>query len=42
MNEPGLIPKCLHRISSSMLDKNIDNKLLFKPVGLRKFHTQLN
>ncbi len=31
--EPGLIPKCLHRIFLNV-GQNIDEKVLFKPVGL--------
>jgi len=31
--EPGLIPKCLHRIFLN-IGQNIDNKVLFKPIGL--------
>ncbi len=33
VDEPGLIPKCLQRIFLNV-GQNIDNKLLFKPVGL--------
>ncbi|CAF3730563.1 unnamed protein product, partial [Adineta steineri] len=32
-DEPGLIPKCLRRIFLNV-GQNIDNKVLFKPVGL--------
>jgi len=31
--EPGLIPKCLHRIFLN-IGQNIDNRVLFKPIGL--------
>jgi hypothetical protein len=31
--EPGLIPKCLHRIFLNV-GQNIDDKVLFKPDGL--------
>lgn len=31
--DPGLIPKCLHRIFFNV-GQNIDNKVLFKPDGL--------
>ncbi len=33
VEEPGLIPKCLHRIFLN-IGQNIDEKVLFKPVGL--------
>jgi hypothetical protein len=31
--EPGLIPKCLHRIFLNV-GHNVDDKVLFKPEGL--------
>lgn len=31
--EPGLIPKCLHRIFRNV-GQNVDDKVLFKPDGL--------
>jgi hypothetical protein len=34
--DPGLIPKSLHRIFRNV-GQNIDNKVLFKPVGLENF-----
>jgi len=33
VEEPGLIPQCLHRIFRN-IGQNIDDKVLFKPVGL--------
>ena len=33
IQEPGLIPKCLHRIFLN-IGQNIDDKVLFKPNGL--------
>lgn len=33
MDEPGLIPQCLHRIFLNV-GSNIDEKVLFKPIGL--------
>jgi hypothetical protein len=33
VDEPGLIPKCLHRIFLNV-GQNIDDKVLYKPVGL--------
>ncbi len=33
VEEPGLIPKCLHRMFLNV-GQNIDNRVLFKPVGL--------
>ncbi|CAF3971917.1 unnamed protein product [Rotaria sp. Silwood2] len=32
-NEPGLIPECLHQIFLNV-GSNIDEKVLFKPIGL--------
>jgi len=34
--QPGLIPKCLRRIFLN-IGQNIDNRVLFKPVGLENF-----
>ena len=31
--EPGLIPKCLHRVFRNV-GQNVDDKVLFKPDGL--------
>ena len=36
VEEPGLIPKCLHRIFRNVV-QNMDNRVLFKPVGLENF-----
>ena len=33
VEEPGLIPQCLHRIFRN-IGQNIDDKVLFKPDGL--------
>lgn len=32
-DEPGLIPNCLHQIFRNV-GSNIDEKVLFKPIGL--------